>query len=149
MKITDYLFASISGCCIAIPFAQILPDIALLQGIEKLGIVGIMAAGILFFVFERRSYIAKSIGRLEVLENRIGVLEVKVTTDNEKIIHILGEQLEALKEIKNGQAENFSRMWQLTLKSISATININDAISDRLQDNEVNVLRQDEGQEKY
>lgn len=130
MKISDYCYASISSLLIAVPFAQILPDISFLQGIEKLGIVGVMAAGILFFLSERRSYIAKSIGRLENLDQRINILEMKVKTDNDKIIHLLGEQLEVLKDVKNGQAENFARMWQLTLKSINVTLNNYDDISD-------------------
>lgn len=122
-RYTDYLYASIPGFCLAVPFAQFLPDLAFLQGIEKLGIIGIMAAGILFFVMERRSFIAKSAERLEMLEKQFGILETKVAADNDKVIHLLGEQLEALKEIKNGQAENFSRMWQLTLRSINGTTN--------------------------
>jgi hypothetical protein len=55
---------------------------------------------------------------------------MKVKTDNDKIIHLLGEQLEVLKDVKNGQAENFARMWQLTLKSINVTLNNYDDISD-------------------
>jgi hypothetical protein len=91
--------------------AQILPDVSFLQRIEKLGIIGIMAAGILFFVRERRCFITKNAERLDAVESRLGVLETKVTAGNDKVIHILGEQLDALKEIKNGQSENFSRMW--------------------------------------
>jgi hypothetical protein len=59
-RFTDYLYASVPGFCIALPVAQFLPDLTFLQGIEKLGIIGIMAAGILFFVMERRHFIAKS-----------------------------------------------------------------------------------------
>jgi hypothetical protein len=139
MKISDYFFATIPSLLIAIPFAQILPDITILQGIEKLGIVGVMAAGILFFISERRSYFSKSIGRLENLDQRIKVLETKVETDNDKIIRLLAAQLETLKEIKNGQIENFDRMWSLALKPFNVTKNNND-IPNRLQENEVNVL---------
>ena len=114
-RMTDYLYASVPSVCLAIPFAQIMPDISFLQGIEKLGIVGILAAGIIFFVTERRSYIAKNVVRLETVEKRITDLETKVTSGNDQVINLLGQQLEALREIKNGQAENFSRMWQLTL----------------------------------
>jgi hypothetical protein len=148
MKLTDYLYASVPGFCIAVPFAQILPDLTFLQGIEKLGIVGIMAAGILFFVMERRSFISKSGERLEMVEKRLGVLETKVATGNDKVIHLLGEQLEALKEIKNGQTENFSRMWNLTLRSINNLPSHNNAIRDRLSDNEEDVLRLVEDQKQ-
>jgi hypothetical protein len=117
-RFADYLYASVPSFCLAIPFAQILPDLSFLQGIEKLGIVGIMASGILFFVMERRSFISKSAERLEMMEKRLGILETKVATGNDKVIHLLGEQLDALKEIKIGQSENFSRMWQLTLDRI-------------------------------
>ena len=139
-RFTDYLYASIPGFCLAVPFAQLLPDLTFLQGIEKLGIIGIMAAGILFFVMERRHFISKSVERLEMVESRLGILETKVATGNDKVIHLLGEQLEALKEIKNGQAENFSRMWQLTLRSINNTINNDHEIWNRFSDNEKDVL---------
>ncbi|MDR1289907.1 MAG: hypothetical protein LBK06_01755, partial [Planctomycetaceae bacterium] len=49
------------------------------------------------------SFIVKSAERLEAVESRLCVLETKVATGNDKVIHLLGEQLEALKEIKNGQ----------------------------------------------
>ena len=114
-RFTDYLYASVPSVCIALPVAQILPDLALLHGIEKLGIIGILAAGILFFVRERRSFIAKSGERLEAVEKRITNLELMVTTGNDKVVNLLGQQLDALKDIKNGQSENFTRMWQLTL----------------------------------
>jgi CDP-diacylglycerol pyrophosphatase len=144
MKLTDYLYASVPSFCLAVPFAQLLPDLAFLQGIEKLGIVGIMAAGFLFFVRERRSLIAKSGERLEMVEKRLGVLETKVSTGNDKVIHLLGEQLEALKEIKNGQAENFSRMWQLTLRSLNG----HDNSAHRLQEDEDDVLQPEEHTEQ-
>jgi hypothetical protein len=115
-RFTDYLYASVPSFCLAIPFAQILPDITLLQGIEKLGIVGILFAGIMFFVMERRGFIVKSGARLEAVEKRLGVLETNVTINNDKIITLLGEQLVALKEIKDGQSENFNRMWNMYMK---------------------------------
>jgi hypothetical protein len=147
-RFTDYLYASVPGFCIALPFAQFLPDLTFLQGIEKLGIIGIMAAGIVFFVMERRSFIAKSVERLEMVESRLGILETKVSTGNDKVIHLLGEQLEALKEIKNGQSENFSRMWQLTLRSLNNTKNNGHEVWDRFSDNEKDVLRPGEDQTK-
>ncbi len=84
---------------------------------EKLGIVGIMGLGIVFFVMERRSFIARSGSRLETLEKRIGTLENKVETGNDKMVNLLGQQLAELREIKLGQMENFSRMWQLTMRT--------------------------------
>jgi len=115
---TDYLYAFVPSVCLAIPIAQWIPDIVFLQGIEKLGIVGILAAGIMFFVMERRSFIAKSGVKLETLERRIDDIETKITIGNDKVVSILGQQLDALKEIKQGQSENFTRMWQLTLDRI-------------------------------
>ena len=117
-RITDYLYATVPSLCIAVPMAQVLPDLMFLQGIEKLGIIGILAAGILFFVMERRSFIDKSVRKLEKLEKRISDLETNVTTGNDKVVYLLGQQLDALKEIKDGQKENFTRMWQLTLERL-------------------------------
>ncbi len=118
MKISDYLYATVPSFCLTGLCAQILPDLAFLQGLEKLGIVGIMGLGIVFFVMERRSFIARSGTRLETLEKRIGALENKVETGNDKVVSLLGQQLDALREIKSGQQENFSRMWQLTLRTV-------------------------------
>ncbi|MDR2116393.1 MAG: hypothetical protein LBP87_08425, partial [Planctomycetaceae bacterium] len=59
-----------------------------------------------------------------------------------------GEQLEALKEIKNGQSENFSRMWQLTLRSMNTTTKNADENWNRFSDNEKDVLRPREDQTK-
>ena len=138
-RFTDYLYAAVPSVCLAIPFAQLLPDLTFLQGIEKLGIIGILAGGIIFFVMERRSFIAKSTEQLERVETRLSVLETKIANDNDKVIHILGEQLDALREIKNGQRENFSRMWQLTLRSLNP--NNNDDDSNRVSGNKESVLR--------
>ncbi len=117
-RFSDYLYAVVPSACITLPFAQLLPDLTFLQGLEKLGIVGIMGLGIVFFVMERRSFIARSGTRLETLEKRIGALENKVETGNDKVVSLLGQQLDALREIKSGQQENFSRMWQLTLRTV-------------------------------
>ena len=138
-RYSDYLYASVPSVCLAIPIAQWIPDLVFLQGIEKLGIVGILAGGILFFVMERRAFIARSGEKLETLEKRIFDLETKVTTGNDKVVTILGQQLDALKEIKNGQIENFNRMWQLTLRSLNGTLP-NDDATGQLQSSEGNVL---------
>ena len=117
-RFTDYLYASVPSVVLAVPLAQILPDLAILHGIEKLGIIGILAAGILFFVRERRSFIATSGERLESVEKRLHLLETQVINGNDKVIHLLDRQLVTLCEIKQGQSENFTRMWQLTLDRI-------------------------------
>jgi hypothetical protein len=139
-RFSDYFYASIPSVCIAVPFANLLPELSFLQGIEKLGIVGILAAGILFFVSERRSFIAKSAERLVEVDRRLSTLENQVATGNDRVVHILGEQLETLQEIKIGQSENFSRMWQLTLNKLQ----LNDAIQS--QHGEEVFLRQEKGQ---
>jgi hypothetical protein len=125
-RFSDYFYASIPSFCIAVPFAQLLPELSFLQGIEKLGIVGILAAGILFFVSERRSFIAKSGERLTGVEQRLSTLENQVAIGNDRVVHLLGEQLETLQEIKNGQVENFTRMWQIALRSINIGKNNHD-----------------------
>ena len=117
-RFSDYFYASVPSFCLAVPFA-FLPEISFLQGIEKLGIIGILAGGILFFAMERRRFIARGGERLEVLEKRFDALEIKVTAGNDKVVHLLAQQLEALKEIKSGQQENFSRMWGITLRSLN------------------------------
>jgi len=121
-RFTDYLYASVPSVCLAIPIAQWIPDLMFLQGIEKLGIVGILAGGIIFFVMERRSFIAKSGERLETVEKRINDLEMKVTTGNDKVVNILGQQLDVLHEMKDGQKEIFTRMWNITLRALNGTI---------------------------
>jgi uncharacterized coiled-coil protein SlyX len=115
MRYTDYLYAFVPSFCFTGVVAQILPDLTWLQGLEKLGIVGIMGLGIVFFVMERRSFIARSGTRLEGVEKRLSALETQVTTSNDKMVSLLDQQLAELREIKTGQQENFSRMWQLTL----------------------------------
>ncbi len=89
--------------------------------------LGIMGLGIVFFVMERRSFIARSGTRLETLEKRISSLETKVTASNDKMVSLLGQQLAELREIKSGQIENFARMWQLTMRSSNLTNEKSDA----------------------
>ena len=117
-RFTDYLYASVPSFCIAYPFAQILPELGFLHGIEKLGIVGILAAGILFFVGERRSFISKSGEKLESMEKRLHLLETQVSNGNDRVVNLLDQQLVALCEIKIGQQENFGRMWQFVLGTL-------------------------------
>jgi len=148
MKFSDYFYASIPSFCLAVPLAQWVPNLEFLQGIEKLGIVGILAAGILFFVMERRSFIAKSGEKLETLDQRIAALETRVTTGNDKVVHILGQQLDALKDIKQGQSENFTRMWDITLRSLNGTIKHGDELFSQLQNGQEHVLRPGEDQKQ-
>ncbi len=144
-RFTDYLYATVPSLCIALPLAQWILDLTFLQGVEKLGIVGILAAGILFFVMERRSFIAKSAERLATVEKRIGELENKVTSGNDQVVHLLGEQLIALREIKDGQVENFNRMWNITLRAINGKIP-HDTVSMQPPSDAKHVLRPEEGQ---
>ncbi len=145
----DYLYAAVPSFCCAVPLAQILPDLTFLQGLEKLGIVGIMGLGIIFFVMERRSFIARSGTRLETLEKRIGALETKVSTGNDKMVSLLGQQLSELREIKTGQSENFDRMWQLTLRALNGTIsNGYEYVEDQFSASQGDVFRPGEGQEE-
>ena len=147
-RFSDYLYAIVPSACITLPFAQLLPDMTFLQGLEKLGIVGIMGLGIIFFVAERRSFIAKSSEKLESVEKRLTALETKVSTGNDKMVSLLGQQLSELKEIKSGQQENFSRMWQLTLRSINGTTTDVTHVEDRLQAGQNHVLRPSEDQKE-
>ncbi len=121
-RFTDYLYATVPSFCLALPMAQFLPDLTFLQGIEKLGIVGIMGLGILFFVAERRSFIAKNGEKLESVEKRLAELEKNVTSGNDQVVHLLSEQLVALREIKDGQVENFNRMWNITPRALNGTV---------------------------
>ncbi len=147
-KFTDYLYATVPSFALAIPMAQILPDLTFLQGLEKLGIVGIMGLGIIFFVAERRSFIAKSSEKLESVEKRLSALETKVSAGNDKVVSLLGQQLVALREIKNGQQENFSRMWQLTLRTLNGTITDDFYAQCEFSACEGDVLRPGEDQEE-
>ncbi len=148
MKISDYFYASIPSVALAIPIAQYIPNLEFLQGVEKLGIVGILAGGILFFVMERRSFIAKSAIKLEAMENRIGTLETKVTTGNDKVVTLLGQQLESLKKIETGQAENFNRMWDITIRTLNGNFPHDHSNQTGFQNGEVHVLRPGEDQKE-
>jgi len=148
MRFSDYFYATIPSFCLAGLVAQIMPSLEFLQGIEKLGIVGILAAGILFFVMERRSFLAKSGERLESVEKRLHLLETQVINGNDKVVHLLGEQLDALREIREGQAQNFSRMWDITLRSLNGTIKHGDELFGQLQNGQEHVLRPGEDQKQ-
>ena len=149
MRYTDYFYASVPSFLLAIPLATWIPDLDFLQGIEKLGIVGILAAGIIFFVMERRSFIARSGRRLEILEKQFSTLEAKVIAGNDKVIYLLSQQLDALKSLKSGQEENFSRMWGITLRFLkSGKGGEDDGIRTRCSDSQVDVLRPEKNQKE-
>ena len=147
-RFADYFYATIPSFCLAGLLAEWVPNLEFLQGIEKLGIVGILAAGILFFVMERRSFIAKSGEKLETLDQRIAALEMRVATGNDKVVHLLDQQLATLCEIKNGQIENFTRMWDITLRSLNGTIKHDDPVQHEPQSGERHVLRPGDDQKQ-
>jgi hypothetical protein len=122
-KMTDYLYASVPSFCLAVPVAQIMPDLQFVQGIEKLGIVGVLTLGMMLFLWERRHFMAKTAQELRSMDKRLEILETTFASGNDKVIHLLGEQLDAMRELKDGQTENFSRMWTLTLRSLSGGTN--------------------------
>ena len=125
IRFSDYLYALVPSVCLAVPFtlfAQWVPDVEFLHGLERLGIVGFLAAGILFFVMERRSFIDQSVRKLALLEKRISNLETNVSSGNDKVVSLLGQQLDALNEMKDGQKEIFTRMWNITLRALNGSI---------------------------
>ncbi|MCL2304498.1 MAG: hypothetical protein FWC43_04065 [Planctomycetaceae bacterium] len=113
-RISDFFYAGVPSFCFALPFA-LMPDLQFVQGIEKLGIVGILTLGMMLFLWERRYFMARTDRELLSMDKHLEILEKTFTSGHDKVIRLLGEQLDALKEIKTGQTENFSRMWQLTL----------------------------------
>jgi len=118
-RFTDYLYASVPSFCFAVPLAQFMPDLQFAQGVEKLGIIGVLTLGMMFFLWERRHFMARTAQELRSMDKRLEVLEMTFASGNDKVIHLLGEQLEAMREIKSGQEENFSRMWSLTLRALN------------------------------
>ncbi|MGL6193244.1 MAG: hypothetical protein ACRC2T_00310 [Thermoguttaceae bacterium] len=116
LRISDYFYAAVPSAVVAVPIAQVMPDLGWMAGVEKLGIVGILAGCLAMFILERRSFISKSGQRLEAVEKRLSTLETNVSSGNDKVVHLLTEQLSALREIKDGQIENFRRMWDTVNK---------------------------------
>ena len=136
-RLSDYFYASVPSFCIAVPVAQFMPDLQFVQGVEKLGIIGVLTLGMMLFLWERRHFMAKTAQNLQSMDKRLGILETTFANGNDKVIHLLGEQLDAMREIKNGQEENFSRMWSLTLRSLNGG---NHEFRTRLEDGEKPVL---------
>jgi hypothetical protein len=100
-----------------LPFLQIIPDIDFLQGLEKVGIIGFLSAVMIWLIWERRFFMLKTTTQITSLETRMTGLETNVSSSDERIINLLNAQLETLREIKNGQIENFIRMWTLAISN--------------------------------
>jgi len=101
----------------SLPFLQVMPNLEFLQGLEKVGIIGFLSAVVIFLVWERRFFMTKTTGQITTLESRMVGLETNVSSGDERIVGLLNAQLETLREIKDGQNENFSRMWELAMGS--------------------------------
>lgn len=108
----------LATCCVAtLPILQIMPDLEFLQGLEKVGIIGFLSAVLIWMIWERRFYMTKTTTQINTLETRLGSLETNVASGDERIIKLLNDQLLTLREIKDGQNENFSRMWTLAMNN--------------------------------
>ena len=101
----------------SLPLLQVMPNLEFLQGLEKVGIIGFLSAVVIFLVWERRFFMTKTTGQITTLESRMVGLETNVSSGDERIVGLLNAQLETLREIKDGQNENFSRMWELAVPS--------------------------------
>ncbi len=100
-----------------LPFLQIMPDLEFFQGLEKVGIIGFLSAVMIWLIWERRFFMTKTTTQITTLETRMANLETNVSAGDERIVNLLNAQLETLREIKDGQGENFSRMWELAMNN--------------------------------
>ena len=107
----------LTGSVASLPFLQIMPDIDFLQGLEKVGIIGFLSAVMIWLIWERRFFMMRTTAQITSLENRMTSLETNVSSGDERIVNLLNAQLETLRDIKNGQNENFSRMWTLAMSN--------------------------------
>ena len=107
----------LTGSVASLPFLQIMPDIDFLQGLEKVGIIGFLSAVMIWLIWERRFFMLRTTSQITSLENRMTGLETSVSSGDERIINLLNAQLETLREIREGQNENFSRMWTLAMSN--------------------------------
>lgn len=98
--------------CLTLPMAQCVPDMTLLQGVERLGIVGILSGAIFLLLMDRRQILSRSSARLEEMEKRLARLESSVTVKQEQMLQLLGEISRTLSEIRDGQERNFSHLWE-------------------------------------
>ena len=100
---------------VTLQFLQVLPNLDYLQGLEKIGIIGFLSVVMIWLIWERRFFMLKTAIQITTLETRLTSLETDVSMGDERIVNLLHAQLETLCEIKNGQSENFSRMWILAM----------------------------------
>ena len=107
----------LTGSVATLPFLQIMPDLDFLQGLEKVGIIGFLSAVMIWMIWERRFFMVKTTSQITLMESDITALKASVSTGDERIINLLNAQLETLREIKEGQLENFARMWTLAMSS--------------------------------
>jgi len=105
----------LTGSVASLPFLQIFPDLDFLQGLEKVGIIGFLSVVLIWLIWERRFFMLKTTTQITTLETRLTSLETDISIGDERIVNLLHAQLETLCEIKNGQSENFSRMWILAM----------------------------------
>jgi uncharacterized coiled-coil protein SlyX len=70
----------------------------------------------IWLVWERRFFMTKTTSQMITMQTRLTDLENKVALGDEKIVGLLNAQLQTLREIKDGQSENFSRMWALAMR---------------------------------
>ena len=125
-------FGALTCLLASLPFAMTLPDLAYFAGIEKIGIVGVLSFVVWLLVRDRGSFQTRCGQRLEQLEDKVTHLETNVDKrltglessiqhGNNSIVLLLNKQLETLKEIKDGQAENFRRMWDERMQIVQDT----------------------------
>ena len=107
----------LTGTVASLPFLQIMPDLDFLQGLEKVGIIGFLSAVMIWLIWERRFFMMKTTAQITSLENRMTGLETNITNGDERIVTLLNAQLVTLREIKEGQNENFARMWTLAMSN--------------------------------
>ena len=111
----DFKMIAVTCGMVTLPFLQIFPDLDFLQGLEKVGIIGFLSVVMIWLIWERRFFMLKTTTQITTLETRLTSLETDISIGDERIVNLLHAQLETLCEIKNGQSENFSRMWILAM----------------------------------
>jgi len=107
----------LTGTVASLPFLQIMPDLDFLQGLEKVGIIGFLSAVMIWLIWERKFFMVRTTSQITALENDIAALKTSVSSGDERIINLLNAQLETLRAIREGQTENFSRMWTLAMSN--------------------------------
>jgi hypothetical protein len=107
----------LTGTVASLPFLQIMPDLHFLQGVEKVGIIGFLSAVMIWLIWERKFFMLKTTSQITAVENDIAALKSSVSSGDERIINLLNAQLETLREIREGQSENFARMWTLAMSN--------------------------------